>query len=519
MKTAKKSRSAARLLSAFLALVFVVALLPAAALRARAAEGQTNIPVTGVAISPTAVTLGVGYVIMPNVTVFPSDATDKSVTWTSSNPAIAGADGVYIFGVSPGTAIVTATTTDGGFTATCEVTVYDPAVNFTGTGVIMNPAAATLTVGDGLSFTFTISIPTGASGETLVSSDPSIAVVNEDGDGGLPAVTAVSPGTATITYTIMGNYYDDAYGPTEHTFTATCVITVIGAETPPPSSAQFIVTFDANAADAAAPDPASKAVVNGQPYGGLAAAARPGYTFGGWYTTADGPVSGTKVESTDIVNLAAGQILYAYWTANTSEPPVSPAPTEPSTPPEPPVNGNPFTDIAGHWAASDILWAHDAGLVEGTSATTFEPNTPMTRAMLVTVLYRLDGSPAVTGGSPFADVPAGTWYTDAVTWAAQNGIVTGMSATSFAPGGDITREQTAAVLYRYASFKGCDTSASGDLSGFADGGSVSAYALDAVRWAVGAGLMNGQGGVLNPLGGATRAEVVTILHRFADFTA
>ena len=150
----------------------------------------------------------------------------------------------------------------------------------------------------------------------------------------------------------------------------------------------------------------------------------------------------------------------------------------------------------------------------GVSDTAFSPNSTLTRSMLVTILHRLEGTPAASGNS-FADVASGTWYTDAVSWAAANGIVTGYSDTQFGPDDSITREQLAAILYRYAAYKGMDTSATADLANFPDSGSVSTWAGDSVKWAVSFGLISGKDdGRLDPLGTATRAEVATILMRF-----
>ena len=152
----------------------------------------------------------------------------------------------------------------------------------------------------------------------------------------------------------------------------------------------------------------------------------------------------------------------------------------------------------------------------GVSATEFAPQGTMTRAMIVTVLYREAGSPAVAEASSFSDVPAGEWYSDAVAWAAHNSIVGGVGDNKFDPNGNITREQMATILYRYASGKDIDTSARADLSAFPDAQNVSSYALDAMKWAVAEGLVNGSDGKLLPQGNATRAQVATILMRFIE---
>lgn len=178
----------------------------------------------------------------------------------------------------------------------------------------------------------------------------------------------------------------------------------------------------------------------------------------------------------------------------------------------------PFSDVRiADWFYNDVKYVYEKGMMAGTAADVFAPNATTTRAMIVTILYRLEGSPAVTGTSAFADVPAGQWYTDAVNWAAANQIVKGTSATTFAPNDSITREQMAAILYRYAQYKGYDVTKKADLSGYSDNSQVSAYAKDALAWANAAKLINGvTNTTLAPQGNATRAQVSAILHRFCD---
>lgn len=175
----------------------------------------------------------------------------------------------------------------------------------------------------------------------------------------------------------------------------------------------------------------------------------------------------------------------------------------------------PFTDVStSDWFYDDVAFVYKNGLFSGTDSRSFSPNASMTRAMLVTVLYRLEGEPTVTGRSSFTDVRSGAYYEKAVIWAAANGIVTGTDSTSFSPGAKVTREQLAAILYRYAQYRKLDTDASAKLNSFTDADSVSAYASEALGWAVSEGLINGASGKLMPKGDATRAQVAAILHRF-----
>ena len=185
-----------------------------------------------------------------------------------------------------------------------------------------------------------------------------------------------------------------------------------------------------------------------------------------------------------------------------------------------------FTDVPGteHWSHIGIDFVLKSGLFYGTSPHTFSPEQEMTRAMLVTVLYRMEGSPSVKGlKNNFTDVADDTWYTDAVVWANQNGVVNGVTEATFQPKTNITREQVAAILYRYAKSKGYDVTAAANLADFPDHDDVSAYAETAMAWANAAGLITGSGSgeaiYLNPRDSATRAQVAAILMRFVKHTA
>lgn len=182
---------------------------------------------------------------------------------------------------------------------------------------------------------------------------------------------------------------------------------------------------------------------------------------------------------------------------------------------------NPFTDVhPGDWFYDDVMFVYGNGLMSGTSATTFEPYTVTTRAQIAAIFYRLDGSPAVEGRNNYTDVeygPGTAWYYDAATWAQQSGVMSGYGNNLFGPNDPVTRQQLAVTFYNYAKYKGYDMTAAGDLSGFTDAGEISPWAQDAMKWAVGIGLMNGKGGgILDPQGTATRAEVAAMLHNFIE---
>ena len=181
----------------------------------------------------------------------------------------------------------------------------------------------------------------------------------------------------------------------------------------------------------------------------------------------------------------------------------------------------PFSDVTeSDWFYDAVTYAYENGLMDGVGAGLFAPNSETTRAQLVTILYRLSGQPAPSGDSGFSDVETGTWYTDAVAWAAQNGIVNGVSDTQFVPGDDITREQLAVILYRYATYQGYDVSQRADLSGFVDAGTISTYAQEALSWANAQGLVLGfEDDSLRPQGTATRAQIAAVLMRFCQTVA
>ncbi len=182
---------------------------------------------------------------------------------------------------------------------------------------------------------------------------------------------------------------------------------------------------------------------------------------------------------------------------------------------------NPFTDVKeSDWFYGDVAFVAKKGLMSGTSATTFAPHAATSRGMIVTILYRLEGQPAVTGTNSFDDVTSGKYYENAVIWAAQNSIVSGYGDGRFGPDDDITREQLAAILYRYAASKGYDVTATTSLDAFTDAAGVSGYAVDPMKWAVANGLISGKGnGILDPQGSAERCQVAAILHRFDEVFA
>lgn len=179
-------------------------------------------------------------------------------------------------------------------------------------------------------------------------------------------------------------------------------------------------------------------------------------------------------------------------------------------------NQSPYSDVApSDWFYAAVLYTYQQGIMTGMGDGQFIPRSNLTRGMIAQVLYNMESTPAVSGGGSFSDVSESDWYFNAVSWAAQNAIVDGYGDGLFGPEDDVTREQMAVVLYRYAQYKGYDTSAVGSIDAFPDGDSVSSWATEAMAWAVGSGLMLGdENNMLNPTGTATRAEVAQLLTRF-----
>lgn len=179
-------------------------------------------------------------------------------------------------------------------------------------------------------------------------------------------------------------------------------------------------------------------------------------------------------------------------------------------------SGLPFADVpSGSWYYDDVAYVYDTGLMTGLTVTAFGPKLSTTRGMIVTILWRMENEPAAKHGCPFADVRRGSYYEQAIAWASENGIVTGFDASTFAPDRTITREQLAAILFRFAAYRGMDAvTLRENLSSFQDQAAISAYAVSALNWAVGEGLMQGTGDKLEPTGSATRAQVAAMLRRF-----
>ena len=223
-----------------------------------------------------------------------------------------------------------------------------------------------------------------------------------------------------------------------------------------------------------------------------------GLAFTGWYSDRE------LTDKITSIKLLKNTTVYAGWKA-IEEDPVT--------------DEFPFADVdTDDWFFEDVAYAYENGLMSGTSADTFSPETATTRGMIVTILYRLEGEPEISGSCAFDDVKSGWYYENAIAWAAANGIVSGYDNGLFGPDDAITREQLATILYRYAQYKGLDVSVGEDTNilSYNDALDIYEYAVPAMQWLCGEGIMSGSDGNLMPMGNATRAQVAAFLHRFCE---
>ena len=384
---------------------------------------------------------------------------DATITWSSSDlpewltldsdGTISGtptAAGTYSF-------TVTATNDYGSDSKEFTLTI-DQQGTIHVTSVSLDKTSLELTEGETARLTATVLPETATNRNVTWSSNaPGVATVDSSGK-----VTAVAPGTATITVTTQdGNH------------TAACTVTV--SSYLPPANPNYRITVEATQGGTVTADPtAAKAGATVT----LTPAPDRGYRVGSVAVTdrfGDAVAVTEQADGTYTFTMPNGQVTVTVTFAETPLP---------------------FTDVMeGDWFYDAVVYAYETGLMDGVGDNLFAPNSQTTRAQLVTILHRLAGEPEPGGDSGFSDVAAGTWYTDAVAWAAENGIVNGTTDTTFAPGEDITREQLVTVLYRYAESKGYDVSASADLSGYPDAGQVQDYAQPAMAWAVAENIIQG----------------------------
>lgn len=544
---------------------------------------ETTVAVSGVTLNKTEASLEVGKTLELEASVAPDNATNKAVTWKSSDEKVATVKDGKVTAVSVGSAEITVTTVDGNKTATCKVTVTAAPLNVT--GVTLDKQTATLKSGESLTLKATVS-PENATNKNVSwsSSDTKVATVDSNG-----VVKAVAPGKATITATtqdgsktakcvvtvestnvaVTGVSLDKTSASLEVKDTLSLKATIAPANANNQnviwsSSNEKVATVKDGVVTAVAPGEATITVktVDGEKTATCKVTIKaqsstptdptdpsnpekPSYqpditdTDNGTVTVSpSNPQEGDTVTITPkpnqgydvddvVVTDEDGNKLEVTENADGSFTFVQPEgevtitvtfkenkdePTDPADPSE-----LPFGDVkTSDWFYDPVKYVYDKGLMTGTSATEFAPNLTTTRGMIVSILHRLEGGPVVENDA-FSDVSSDDWYGQSVAWAASVGVVNGFEDGTFRPNDPITREQMAAILYNYSQYKGYDVSARADLSKYSDAASVSSWATEVLSWANAEGLVNGMTKTtLDPQASATRAQVATILMRYTQ---
>ena len=364
-----------------------------------------------------------------------------------------------------------------------------------------NADVSSVTVADiaaeaGENNSYTVTLPYGttvtADSFVIVTSDLNATVGALTNEGNVWSFTVTAEdGVTTKTYTVTVSFT----APPKSNDAGVSSITVAGVKAKAGTGSSYIVTVPYGTDVKAS----SFVIVTNHPRATVGALTNDGSVWSFTVTAEDGVTTAVYTVKVTIAALPE---------------PIAPA-VDNKKPASKPEAKLPFADVStSDWFYDDVNFVYENGLFSGTDSSSFSPNASMTRAMLVTVLYRLEGEPAVTGGSSFSDVRSGSYYEKAVAWAAANGIVTGTGSAAFSPDAKVTREQLAAILYRYAQYKELAANADAKLNSFTDAGSVSSYASEALGWAVSEGLINGASGKLMPKGDATRVQVAAIFHRF-----
>ena len=549
-------------------------------------------PVTGVTLDSTELSLYTGESKTLTATVAPDNATNKAVTWESSNTEVATVDNNgKVTAVSAGTATITVTTTDGEKIATCTVNVTEPSYSITADTTALDfgsaytgyaqPAAKTVTLTNTGNQQVTVTLPT--ANDFIITA----------GTGFTDGSAAIKPGeTAAFTVQPKTGLSAGTYNETiEVTGTEGAAVTIPASFTVKSRPSYNPPTVSEETTDAIADAQPGETVTVDLSSGSTKLDKEVFETLAGKDVTlvidlgddvswtvngSDIPEDATLTDidlgvtmnsdgiPVDVVNAITGehdsvQMTLAHdgafgftmtlttplgaenaglWAnlyhfneeANTmtfetaaeidSDGTASLSFSHASQYAIVIDDHNhgvvelPFTDVsADDWFYDPVCYVYSQELMTGTSATTFEPNTSLSRAMLVAVLHRLEGSPQASV-CDFTDVAEGDWYAQAVNWAASVGVVNGFDDGTFQPNAAITREQMAAILRNYAQYKGFDTSTSGDLSTYSDAASVSDWAQESVEWMVGSGLLGGyDDNTLRPQGTTTRAEVASVLQR------
>ncbi|MBQ7491369.1 MAG: Ig-like domain-containing protein [Clostridia bacterium] len=470
-------------------------------------------PVTGVTVEPEELEMKVGDEEQLTVTIEPEGATNQVVTWESSNEdAVTVDENGKVKAVGAGEAVITVTTEDGEFTATVTITVVVPV-----TGVQIRreneeepSEGAGYEVGSEDKLVAVIE-PEDATNKNVTweSSDENVVTVDEDGN-----IMVVGVGEAVITVTTEDGEFTANFTVTGMISLKSVTVEPGALEMEVEDEEQLTVTIEPE--DAAVKDivwsSSNERVATVDENGKVTAVGRGTATITVTVTDEYGntirvtvkvKVKGTGDDFTDPTNPV--------------EDPDHPGPVGP-TPIDPVGDEFPFDDvpqIPGDWAYEAIKDVYEQGLMNGKSATKFAPNDKLTRAEVVTILWRMEGKPAAVKDTAFTDVVKGSYYADAVAWANEVGVVKGISETEFAPNALITREQFAAILYRYAQLKGEGFVGTwAFLLDYADADKVAEYAYEPMCWCTMKGIINGVGNnMLDPQGNATRAQAAAMISR------
>lgn len=487
------------------------------------------IHVTGVSLDQNVLHLTVGGTAQLVASVAPGNAGNRNVTWSSSEPAVAAVSGGAVTALRPGSAVITVTTVDGGYAASCAVTVTAPVTPPVNPG---NPGGGYPTT------PVTPVVPNTPSNPGSSNNNNNNSSTNNPGDSApsTPSNSSVAPeatvsgGTASavVSGDMASQLVDQAASGVSTVVIAPEISgSVNRTEVSIPASAVSGIAGGSSAA-LKVETPAANITISNSGLASLGgqdvtiAAEKTGGTVSVEITAGGQTVSsvtgglkveipadcgpGTVAQLVDENGNVLSTLRKSYASGQTMN-----VPLEGSAKVIFVDNGKSFADVpAGNWAANAVAFASGHELMNGVSASSFSPAEPMTRGMLAVVLHNLEGNPGASYSGSFGDVGGNDWYAQAVQWAADNSIVTGVSDGVFAPNASITREQLVVMLYRYAG----EPNAGGSLTGFSDSANVSSWARQAMAWAVSSGIVGGSNGALNPQSGATRAEVAQMLMNF-----
>ena len=431
--------------------------------------------------------INVGETKQVQAEVLPENANEKALTWSSSDNTIATVDSNgNVIGISKGTATITATAKDSSnVSATCEVEVKQQVAD-----ISLNKIELSLYIGREEKLTATV-IPDNVNDPTLTwsSDNEDVATVDQNGN-----VKAISQGKAVITVTA-----NDGSGKT-----ATCTVTV-KKKSSGGSVFFWDLKFDTNGGSKI--DTVTEweySTIDLDEY----VPEKEGYKFVGWYADED------LTKKIDEVYLTQDTTVYAKWEKIEEE--VSEEPDEVEETEEPETIS--FLDVEeSDWFYEAVSYAVENGLMSGMSEDIFAPNTPLTREMLAVILWNMTDNPEPNGIAPFLDVTSDKYYAKAIAWANENGVMYGYGE-EFGVGEAVTREDFAAILYRYAAFKGYDTTQGGmAIREFIDFDQIADYAVEALGWAVNSGIISGMGdGTISPKATANRGQAVVMLMKFCE---